>query len=245
MTDIFEQLASPFDPSEIDWRVGSTNGDKTKGMALAYIDARAVMDRLDMVVGPAGWQCRYTMGEGKTVCEISVKCGDEWVTKSDGAGNTDFEAEKGALSDAFKRAAVRWGIGRYLYNIASPWVPIEAKGKSHFITPEGKRTLDALLRGQKPPRVEPRAVEPPPAPVSTMAGNKIEAQGQRTVAQYKADCIAALAKIKTNAELTAWSDAERETLDKLEKASREAHTAIMDKVAETADRVTVKRAAAE
>lgn len=149
MTDIFDRLSAPFDPSEIDWRVGSTNADKTKGMALAYIDARAVMDRLDVVVGPAGWQCRYVMGEGKTVCELSVKCGDEWVTKADGAGNTDFEAEKGALSDAFKRAAVRWGIGRYLYNLASPWVPIEARGKSHFITEAGKKTLDALLRSQK------------------------------------------------------------------------------------------------
>lgn len=163
MTDIFDRLAAPFDPSEIDWRVGSTNADKTKGMALAYIDARAVMDRLDMVVGPAGWQCRYAMGEGKTVCELSVKCGNEWVTKSDGAGNTDFEAEKGALSDAFKRAAVRWGIGRYLYNLASPWVPIEAKGKSHFITEAGKKTLDALLRGQKTQSTQPQATPEPKA----------------------------------------------------------------------------------
>ena len=160
MSDIYERLAAPFDPSEIDWRVGSTDAEKKRGMALAYIDARAVMDRLDTIVGPAGWQCRYVMGEGKTVCELSVKCGDEWVTKSDGAGNTDFEAEKGALSDAFKRAAVRWGIGRYLYNLASPWVPIEAKGKSHFITPEGKRTLDALLSVQKP-------TQTPPQPVAT------------------------------------------------------------------------------
>jgi hypothetical protein len=166
MTDIFDQLSAPFDPSEIDWRVGSTNGDKTKGMALAYIDARAVMDRLDTVVGPSGWQCRYMMGEGKTVCELSVKCGDEWVTKSDGAGNTDFEAEKGALSDAFKRAAVRWGIGRYLYSIASPWVPIEAKGKSHFITAEGKRILDNLLRGNKPAPVQ-QSREEPAAPKKT------------------------------------------------------------------------------
>lgn len=149
MSDIFERLAAPFDPSEIDWRVGSTNADKTKGMALAYIDARAVMDRLDAVVGPSGWQDSYTIGEGKTICNLAIKCGDEWVWKADGAGNTDFEAEKGALSDSFKRAAVRWGIGRYLYNLASPWVPIESRGKSHFITAEGKRTLDALLRGQK------------------------------------------------------------------------------------------------
>lgn len=87
-----------------------------------------------------------------------------------------------------------------------------------------------------------RQVEPPP---STMTGRKNEAQGQRTASQYKADCIAALAKIKTSAELTAWSDAERDTLEKLEKASRDAHTAIMDKVAETMDRVSPKRGAAE
>ena len=87
-----------------------------------------------------------------------------------------------------------------------------------------------------------RAVEPPQA---TMAGRKIEAQGKRTAGRYKADCFAALAKITTNAELTAWSDAERETLENLEKVSRDAHTAIMDKVSETMDRVSPKRGAAE
>ena len=87
-----------------------------------------------------------------------------------------------------------------------------------------------------------RQVETPP---STMTSRKNEAAGQRTASQYRADCIAALAKIKTSAELTAWSDAERDTLEKLEKASRDAHTAIMDKVAETMDRVSPKRGAAE
>lgn len=164
MSDIFDKLAAPFDPSEIDWRVGSTTHDKKKGMALAYIDARAVMDRLDAVVGPAGWQASYLVGEGKTVCNIGIKCGDEWVWKADGAGNTDFEAEKGALSDAFKRAAVRWGIGRYLYSLASPWVPIEQFGKSYAITAEGKRTLEALLRGGSKPQVVKIEDAPKPKP---------------------------------------------------------------------------------
>lgn len=167
MTDIFAKLAAPFKPSEVDWRVGSTNADKTKGMALAYIDARAVMERLDAACGPSGWQNRYMVGEGKTVCELSVKCGDEWITKADGAGNSDFEAEKGALSDAFKRAAVRWGVGRYLYDLASPWVPIESRGKSHFITDEGKRTLEKLLsRGQEEP-AKPNGIVPQPQPKQT------------------------------------------------------------------------------
>ncbi len=163
MSDIFEQLASPFDPSEVDWRVGSVTKKDTpnpEGMALAYIDARTVMDRLDTVCGPAGWQCKYVMEGAKTVCEIGIKCGDEWVWKADGAGDSDVEAEKGALSDAFKRAAVRWGVGRYLYNLKSPWVAIKPNGKSFVIAKEAQSQLDALLRGKKAPEQKPEPASP-------------------------------------------------------------------------------------
>lgn len=125
----FDALAEPFPPDKVSWRIGQmqknvTEGQKPKGKALAYLDARDVMGRLDYVCGPAGWQCRYSHALNKTVCDIGVKVDDEWVWKADGAGDSDIEAEKGALSDAFKRAAVRWGIGRYLYDIPSPWVAV-------------------------------------------------------------------------------------------------------------------------
>jgi hypothetical protein len=129
MTDaqtIFDDLCRPFPSEMIDWRVGSTNKDKTKGMALAYIDARTVMDRLDTVCGPGNWQCNYTPGvNGSIICNLGIKTDEGWVWKADGAGATDFEGEKGALSDAFKRSAVRWGLGRYLYEMPAPWVAIE------------------------------------------------------------------------------------------------------------------------
>lgn len=130
--DMFDALCEPFSTDEIEWRVGPTNksrngGDAaTKGVALAYIDARTVMDRLDSVCGMDGWQCNYTAGvNGSIVCNIGVRMAGNWVWKADGAGATDMEAEKGALSDAFKRAAVRFGIGRYLYELDSPWVELE------------------------------------------------------------------------------------------------------------------------
>lgn len=148
----FARLCAPFAPDEIEWRVGSTSGDKTKGLALAYMDARAVMRRLDLVCGPENWQDRYPHAGAKTVCEIGIKCGDEWVWKADGAGDTDFEADKGALSDAFKRAAFRWGIGRYLYDLPSVWVEIEQRGKSHFIK---KTELDRLRKSLPKPEVLP------------------------------------------------------------------------------------------
>lgn len=136
-----EKLSAPFDPKKISWRVGSTTKDKTKGMALAYIDARDVMERLDSVCGIGGWQCSYPHADKKTICEISIFIDGQWISKADGAGDSDIEAEKGAISDAFKRAAVKWGVGRYLYDLDSPWVELEARGNSFAIP---KREMDRL-----------------------------------------------------------------------------------------------------
>ncbi len=122
-------LKKPFSSTAIHWRVGSTTGDKREGMALAYIDARDVMDRLDDVCGPENWQDRYPHTSGRVVCEIGIRIGNEWVWKSDGAGDTAVEKEKGGLSDAFKRAAVMWGIGRYLYSLSAPWVKLKEPRK--------------------------------------------------------------------------------------------------------------------
>jgi hypothetical protein len=122
-------LGKPFPRNRISWRAQtvSQKADGATALALAYIDARDVADRLDEVVGPENWQCRYAFSPDgkKTLCEIGIRCGDTWIWKADGAGDSDIEAEKGALSDAFKRAAVKWGIARYLYDLKSPWVPCE------------------------------------------------------------------------------------------------------------------------
>ncbi len=141
--DILNQLRMPFDPKVIKWRVGATTNDKSKGIALAYIDARHVMKRLDDVCG-AYWQDKYPF-EG--CCEIGIRINSEWIWRSNGAGQTNIEGDKGQYSDAFKRAAVLWGIGRYLYSLPNEWVALESKGRSHVLaaapklpdwaTPEG------------------------------------------------------------------------------------------------------------
>ena len=161
LDDMFDRLAEPFEPDAISWRVGSTSNkdaNNPKGLALAYLDARDVMDRLDLVCGPAGWQCRYSHANGKTVCDIGIRVdrgptianGVEWIWKADGAGDTDVEAEKGALSDAFKRAAVRWGVGRYLYGLPSPWVALEPAGRSFRIKQDEYTKLRKLLKDYAP-----------------------------------------------------------------------------------------------
>ena len=106
--------------------------DKSKGLALAYIDARDVMDRLDFVVGPLNWQAKYPF---LGCCELSLLIGGQWVTKANGAGEPDFEGAKGQYSDAFKRAGVMWGIGRYLYGLSNIWLEID-RYKKFTTTPK-------------------------------------------------------------------------------------------------------------
>lgn len=121
---IYKALAAPFPATSIHWRVGATSQDKSKGIALAYLDARDVMMRLDEVVGPEKWQARYPFSG---CCEIGIKVGDEWIWKANCAGKSQIEAEKGEASDSFKRAAVLWGVGRYLYDLPNAWLPLTNK----------------------------------------------------------------------------------------------------------------------
>lgn len=97
------------------------NGERRKVAEVSYITARQVMDRLDEVFGVFGWSARFFIIADNTVCcELSVELADgKVVTKSDiGYSNNNNDSDngyKGAASDALKRAAVHFGIGRYLY----------------------------------------------------------------------------------------------------------------------------------
>ena len=111
MNEMLTLLKAPFPVDKLSWRVGQKSKDGKKAMMLVYIDSRDVQDRLDEVCG-GNWSDTYSSVNGRTVCSITIG----GVTRTDGAGDTDFEGEKGGLSDAFKRAAVKWGVGRYLYD---------------------------------------------------------------------------------------------------------------------------------
>jgi hypothetical protein len=113
-------LQDCFNPLDIEWRIQQAGwkDDKPWAMVLAYVTNRAVMNRLDDVCGPESWQNKYIVEPDQAItCGIGIKCGDEWVWKYDASEATDIEAIKGGRSGAMKRAAVQWGIGRYLYNL--------------------------------------------------------------------------------------------------------------------------------
>lgn len=148
---LMEKLQAPFHPDDIEWRVGATNSDKSKGMALAYVTNRAIQNRLDELFGPFGWKNEFREWKDKSqLCGISIKYCDEWITKWDGADDSNMEATKGGLSDAMKRAAYQWGIGRYLYKLPSVWVPIKQVGRSYVIVQNPELPKWALPEGHKP-----------------------------------------------------------------------------------------------
>ena len=131
MIEKLKALQKPFEDNEIEWRVGSTTKDKKKGMMLAYVTNRAIMNRLDDVLGESNWHDTYRELHKGIVCSLSIRleCDKEWITKEDGADLTTIEPTKGGLSDSMKRAAVKFGIGRYLYDSESVWVDLDDYGR--------------------------------------------------------------------------------------------------------------------
>jgi hypothetical protein len=124
-------LTQALTAEEIEWKVISSKNNTTT--IAPYIDARAVMARLDRAFGPFGWQVRYTPAqvgnEHGVIASIAIKNPEtgEWVEKQDGSGASDMEPFKGGISGALKRAATAWGIGRELYTY--PRIILEGEHK--------------------------------------------------------------------------------------------------------------------
>jgi len=187
-----KRLLEPFSFKDVEWKIQFASEDKNRGMAVAYLNSRAIQTRLDEVIGAANWKNAYLSWQSNAqLCGLSIYDRErgEWVTKYDGAENTDIEPVKGGLSDSFKRAACLWGIGRYLYELGGIWVEIEPRGKSSGIkenqyakleTEYGKALemiFNASSKGKTPPA--PAGKKTPP--VSPEPDN---AQSAVTTASY-------------------------------------------------------------
>jgi hypothetical protein len=132
------------------WRVQSFSKNKPMAQCVAYIDARDVMKLLDEVCGVENWQDEYYSVNNMLFCKIGIKINevksmyklelDEWRWKSDTGSESNMEKEKGHSSDAFKRAAVKWGIGRFLYDLPIQYVDAnEIKTATNFPYPVDKQ----------------------------------------------------------------------------------------------------------
>lgn len=179
------ELSMPFAPEDLEWRLQRVVEAKELGIAVPYVTNRAIMSRLDDVVGPENWYNDFKPwhgagGKEAQLCGISIRYGDGFITKWDGAEDSDIEPVKGGLSDSMKRAAVQWGIGRVLYNMDVVFVDVEKRGKTWSIKNNQQERLDyAYLKmlgklNLKPAPaggLRPQA-EPEPAPDGQTAGTQ-------------------------------------------------------------------------
>lgn len=159
------------------WRVQSTN--QWGASCVAYIDARDVQDVLDKVCGQDGWQARYSEHKGNLFCSIGIFSDDfaeaEWVWKEDCGTESNVEKQKGEASDAFKRAGVMWGIGRFLYSKKIVKIPVEKDNNGKYQPFEnGKRVYDITEYcnrvGNKTKKVTPTIEKPKKLPKFTQEG---------------------------------------------------------------------------
>ncbi len=194
-----ERLSAPFD--DVRWRIGRvlykpkgyqpTKGETGRALALAYVTATQVMDRLDDVLGPGNWARHHevvfkpTDGTSYFLCNVSVNWpSEDHTAKADMAGETDVEGEKGGASDAFKRACVNYGVARYLYKLGDTECGVICKGWGWTIPPEEIERLTrelnarvyAEIRPQELPGDSPASTTPPPAPESLLGPST--AQGE-------------------------------------------------------------------
>ncbi len=166
-------LAAPFDPREIKFKPQIIKNNRA--LVMAYIDARLIQDRLDEVLGLENWQDRYDfLPDGSVVCHLRVRLGDRWVTKTDVGSPSDQsdsgDRVKAAVSDALKRAAVKFGIGRYLYRLPAQWCDYDPVKKQLLQTPRlpafAVPATKSKGQQQSPAKAEPHppaAAEPCPA----------------------------------------------------------------------------------
>lgn len=132
--EIAKALQRPFPVRTVKWKPAKTSGDRA--LAVAYIDARDVMRRLDAVVGPFSWGDQYRVlqvgNETVIECTLTLIIGDIKVCKADvgeTAGSDFTSGAKTGYSDALKRAAVKYGVGRYLYYLPARWVGYDPQKK--------------------------------------------------------------------------------------------------------------------
>ena len=200
---ITESLSAPFEAKDVKFKPQMVKNNRC--LAMAYIDARLIQDRLDEVLGVENWEDGYKiLPDGSVMCRLRCKLGDRWITKTD-VGSPSEQPDggdrlKAAFSDALKRAAVKFGIGRYLYRLSAQWVdydpvkkqivqppqlpafalpkPKAAAGKATAAEPTPPAAAPArkgkeLARATEP-KVEPKpvAVEPKAAPPNLPANGQ-------------------------------------------------------------------------
>lgn len=186
--ELLAQLAIPFDPAVIQWKIVETKriAGKWQGRVIPYADKLAYVHRLNDLFSPVGWTANVAVQptiivpgtrDQRTTAKIVVSChltiygiGSHSSTGEEWAG--DQNAATSAEAQALKRAAANFGLGLYLYSFfRGKWVLLNDSKQlvsppplPEWATPAG------WLAGARPEieRIDPSADSPPGAVDSTV-----------------------------------------------------------------------------
>jgi hypothetical protein len=175
-TDVWAKLSAPVPSGAISWRQdGKTTARDGKYFArfVAYIEANTVRERLDTVV-PGEWDLTLELmppiagedGEG-VQCSFKARLQILGVIREDVGTGRDY---KQASTDAFKRAAVRFGIAHELYAYEQNWVELDGDGK--YAKPVEDPQL-AYTRRYGRPAVATASATNPSSPVQSSVGTSL------------------------------------------------------------------------
>jgi len=266
--EVLAALAAPFDPAEIKWKPTSVKGNRA--LAIPYVDARVIMDRLDEVVGVINWQDMYeVLPDGSVVCRLKVRLAGEWIVKEDVGGESEQPDEgdrrKAAFSDSLKRAAVKFGIGRFLYRSKPQWVDYDPQRKQLVGTPRLEpsapgRGADSLRDPAAAKPTGQNAPAPPPAKKDFVTGlqeydARLAAKGLIRAGELVKHVAAEGKQFNWPADMSRWSqeqvDGARDEVKRFEAAREAARgpapekqleqlDAALDRKGESIDRVLKK-----
>lgn len=234
-----ELLRRPFPAGAINWRLqrSGVNNGKAWGLAIAYLDSRAIMDRLDDVVGNCNWSDSYRELNNGTgfICTLTLHLGGTSISKEDGAQVTDIESIKGGISDALKRAAVKWGIGRYLYDLEETYVETSLTKQPGWNYANDKKTSTQFwwkvpslpgwalpeLTPPPPPAALVTTSEPVAAPSPVSTKNMVEQLKAKILARTSNGSDSVLvAKIKTDLGFSLFKEFESMSVEKLAELNK-------------------------
>lgn len=133
--EVWLALSAPLPADVISWRQDGkpvARDGRSFARFVCYIEANTVRDRLDTVV-PGEWDLTLEMlpalpgnEDSDSVCAFKARLQVLGVIREDVGTGRDY---KQASTDAFKRAAVRFGIGHELYSFEQNWVEMDSDGK--------------------------------------------------------------------------------------------------------------------
>ena len=195
-------LAAPFKAHEVSWRINraGTRRDKPDAvwaLAVPYLQSDAIFDRLDTTVGPGMWQTDVRSGPGHVYVGIGILTERGWVWKWDGTGLMESndglsqqDAGKGDVTNGVKRAAVQWGIGRYLREVREKFVDTfpansddgkfyASKGKNHPAFRWNPPTDMGAERDVATPDPKAGASKPSDAPREKMTADEVDKEIER------------------------------------------------------------------